>query len=53
MKVATKLAISFFACGVLCSTVVTRPLTAAAAAVAVGLAVLSLIFTLWSALGRR
>jgi len=45
------LGLVFFACGVLCSTVVTRPLTAAAAAVAVGLAVLSLIFTLWSGLG--
>ncbi|MGD8328661.1 MAG: ABC transporter permease subunit [Acidobacteriota bacterium] len=45
------LGLMFFACAVLCSTLVTRPLTAAAASVAVGLAVLSLIFTLWSVLG--
>jgi len=47
------LGLLFFACGVLCSTVVARPLTAAAAAVAVGLAMLSLVFMLWSAVGLR
>jgi len=40
-----------FASGVFCSTVVGRPLTAAAAAIALGLATLSLVFVLWSALG--
>ncbi len=40
-----------FGCGVLCSTLVTRPLTAAAAAIALALALVACVFLLWSVLG--
>ena len=39
-----------FACGVLCSTFVTRPLTAAAAGLAVAMGIASSVFLAWSAL---
>lgn len=45
------LGLLFFGCGVLCSTVIGRPLTAAAAAVTVSMAAMSLVFLLWSVLG--
>lgn len=39
-----------FASGVFCSTIVGRPLTAAAAAIALGLTILAAVFLLWAAL---
>jgi len=45
------LGVLMFAAGVFCSTIIGRPLTAAAAAIALGLTVLAVVFAAWAVLG--